>query len=56
MCVGARIANNELYGIAARLVQDYKIKLDASNPPIERNVLLLMRPSPIPKLNFIKRK
>ena len=56
MCIGARVANNELYGIVSRLVQDYKIEMDSSNPPIDREIRLLNRPFPIPKLNFIKRK
>jgi len=55
MCIGARVANAELHGFAARVIQDHKLELDPSNPKILPKVSVVARPTPSPKINFTKR-
>lgn len=56
MCIGARIANGTLAGIAARLVQDYVIELDPPNQTFDREQTPLSRAVPHPRFKFVPRK
>eukprot|EP00475_Leptophrys_vorax_P046424 TRINITY_DN9961_c0_g1_i1.p1 TRINITY_DN9961_c0_g1~~TRINITY_DN9961_c0_g1_i1.p1 ORF type:complete len:488 (-),score=97.33 TRINITY_DN9961_c0_g1_i1:419-1882(-) len=55
MCMGARIAQNEITSLIARLVQDYKVELAEPETKVEVKSSIFHSPSPFPKYKFIKR-
>jgi len=56
MCIGFRLATNEIYVFLARLLQDWQLTL--ADPSVEvRGVnVLLTRPTPAPEIVFERRK
>jgi cytochrome P450 len=52
MCVGARIAQNEIHSLVSKLCRDFELSLDPPNQQIERVPKLLMTPDPAPRIRF----
>jgi len=53
MCIGSNIAQVEARVILVRLLQDYKIVTDATEPPSMRQRTVVV-PHPMPTLKFEK--
>lgn len=53
MCVGARVAQNEIYAFVIRMVLDFELVLDPPDQPEPKRVpKLVVMPDPIPKIRF----
>jgi len=52
MCVGARIAQNEIHSVVAKLCYDFVFYLDPPDQKVERVQKLLMTPDPAPRIRF----
>ncbi|KAL3906740.1 MAG: hypothetical protein SGILL_009151, partial [Bacillariaceae sp.] len=54
MCVGARVAQNEMHSFLTRIVRDFEISLNdpSSTPEVGRAVKLLAVPDPFPSIRF----
>lgn len=56
MCIGARIAQIEIYTLISALIQKYHVELDPPNQEIGRLFRLVTRPNPTPTFKFTPRK
>jgi cytochrome P450 len=52
MCVGSRVAQNEMHSFLSRVVRDFEISLDPPNQEVGRSTKLLQVPDPFPSIRF----
>ncbi|KAL3905107.1 MAG: hypothetical protein SGILL_009812 [Bacillariaceae sp.] len=52
MCVGARVANNEMYSFLSKIVRDFEISMDPPDQEVGTAVKLLNVPDPFPSIRF----
>lgn len=52
MCVGARVAQNEMHSLLSRLVRDFELVMDPPDQDIQRTTKLLQVPDPVPQIRF----
>jgi cytochrome P450 len=52
MCVGARVAQNEINSFVTRICQDFKMTLDPPQQDVKSVSKLVMTPDPSPRIKF----
>jgi cytochrome P450 len=52
MCVGARVAQNEIHSFVSRICQDFKMTLDPLEQDIQSVSKLVQTPDPSPQIRF----
>lgn len=52
MCVGSRVAQNEMHSFLSQIVRDYELALDPPDQEIKSTVKLLTVPDPFPQIRF----
>jgi cytochrome P450 len=55
-CIGARVAQMEIYVLLSRVIQDWRIELHPDSPEPQPMTQLTIRPSPSPRFIFTKRQ
>jgi len=56
MCLGARVASNEMYSLICRLLQDYRLELTPNHPEVGYLPRFFYVPETSPQIQFIPRK
>ncbi|KAG7365365.1 cytochrome P450 [Nitzschia inconspicua] len=52
MCVGSRVAQNEMHSFLSQIVRDYEFEMDPPEQEIQRVAKLLQVPDPFPQIRF----